>query len=134
MFKSLEYINAESSMIRATRADDTHVILEPISGDRWNMAIDGEYGTIAPFNPTPAIDLERASMRASPAQIRVALHRSGQLDTVQGIVDGDAEASIIFEYATVIERNSSLIAALGAASFTDEEIDEMFRAAMAVTF
>ena len=83
--------------------------------------------------PTPEEILadERAAMTCTPAQMRLALHRMGLLATVQGIADSDPEASIVWEYATQIIRTSPLIEALGT-DFTPEEIDDIFRAAMAV--
>lgn len=77
-------------------------------------------------------ETKRAAMKCSPAQMRIALHRMGLLDQVQIIADGDAEASIVWEYATVIVRMSPLIAALTGGSFTDEQIDDIFTEAMAV--
>ena len=73
----------------------------------------------------------RASMICSPAQMRLALRRMSLLAQVQAIADADPEASIVWEYATQIVRNSPLIEALGG-DFTPEKIDDIFRAAMAV--
>lgn len=73
-----------------------------------------------------AVAHARASMRASPAQVRRALHRLGRLAEVNAIAAADAEAAIVWEYATVIERRSPFITALGAGAFTDEEIDVVF--------
>ena len=82
--------------------------------------------------PTPPpIEDERSGMICTPAQMRLALHRMGLLPQVQAIADGDPEASIVWEYATQIVRTSPLIEALGT-DFTPEEIDDIFRAAMAV--
>ena len=83
--------------------------------------------------PTPEeiLAAERSAMICTPAQMRVALHRMGLLAQVQGIADADPEASIVWEYATQIVRTSPLIEALGT-DFTPEEIDDIFRAAMAV--
>jgi len=88
---------------------------------------------IPPPEPTPEelLASQRASMICTPAQMRLALHRMGLLAQVQAIADSDPEASIVWEYATQIVRNSPLIAALGD-DFTPEEIDDIFRAAMAV--
>lgn len=86
--------------------------------------------------PTPeeVLAAERAAMRCSPAQMRLTLHRAGLLTQVQAIADADPEASIVWEYATEIVRNSPLIDALGGENgFTPEEIDDLFRQAMAVT-
>jgi len=86
---------------------------------------------LTPEEQDQALQAERASMICTPAQMRLALHRMGLLAQVQAIADSDPEASIVFEYATSIVRTSPLIEALGA-DFTPEEIDDIFRAAMAV--
>ena len=88
---------------------------------------------IPPPEPTPEETLaaERAAMICTPAQMRLALHRMELLPTVQAIADGDPEAAIVWEYATQIVRTSPLIEALGT-DFTPEQIDDIFRAAMAV--
>jgi hypothetical protein len=77
------------------------------------------------------MQMMRASMSASPAQVRRALHRLGRLAEVNAIAASDPEAAIVWEYATVIERQSPFIAALGAGAFTPEQIDDVF--ALAVT-
>lgn len=65
----------------------------------------------------------------SPAQMRIALHRMGELVNVQAIADGDPEASIVWEYATEINRSSPLIDALSVGHYTALQIDAMFAAA-----
>jgi hypothetical protein len=96
---------------------------------------DAVKGSAADWHEVPAwqppIEEQRASMICTPAQMRLALHRMGLLAQVQAIADSDPEASIVWEYATQIIRTSPLIEALGA-DFTPEEIDDIFRAAMAV--
>ena len=78
----------------------------------------------------PAID-EREAMTCSPAQMRLVLLRANLLDQVQAIVDASPEASIVWEYATQIDRKSPLIDALGGANgFSPEQIDDLFRKAM----
>lgn len=85
------------------------------------------------ISPEDAVIRARQSMQCSPAQMRLALHRAGLLVTVQAIADSDPEASIVWEYATVILRNSPFIAALQDQSgMTPEEIDNLFIAAMAI--
>ena len=71
-------------------------------------------------------------LRCSPAQIRLALHRAGRLAEVQAIADSNAEASIVWEYATIIERESPFIEALKGGRFTDDEIDAIFIAAQQI--
>lgn len=68
----------------------------------------------------------------SPAQMRIALHRMGELATVQAIADSDPEASIVWEYATQITRSSPFIAALSDGHYTKSEVDAMFDAAAQV--
>ena len=82
-------------------------------------------------NPEEILAAERAAMICTPAQMRLALHRMDLLQQVQAIADGDPEASIVWEYATQIVRTSPLIEALGS-DFKPEQIDDIFRAAMAV--
>lgn len=72
-------------------------------------------------------------LQCTPAQMRLALHRAGLLATVQAIADSDPEASIVWEYATVIVRESPFIAALsGQSGLTADQIDALFQAAMAI--
>jgi hypothetical protein len=80
--------------------------------------------------PPIPIEKERAAMICTPAQMRLTLHRLGLKDDIQAIADSDPEASIVWEYATQIMRTSPLIDAL-AGDFTAEQIDDIFRAAMA---
>jgi hypothetical protein len=96
-------------------------------------AATGESVIVTVPDPDPAevLAAERAAMICTPAQMRLALHTAGLLAKVQAIADGDAEASIVWEYATQIVRTSPLIEALGT-DFTPEQIDDIFRAAMAV--
>ena len=84
-----------------------------------------------PPTPEEILAAERAAMTCTPAQMRLALHRMDLLTQVQAIADADPEASIVWEYATQIIRTSPLIEALGT-DFTPEEIDDIFRVAMAV--
>ena len=101
---------------------------------KWTV-VDPEPELEPEPDPTPEelLAAERENMLVSPAQMRLTLHRMGLLAQVQAIADADPEASIVWEYATVIERNSPLIDALGGDNgFTAEQIDDIFRAAMQV--
>jgi hypothetical protein len=82
---------------------------------------------IRPATPDEVV----SPMQCSPAQMRVALHRAGLLDQVNAIAATDPEAQIIWEYATVIQRDSPFIDALGLQHFTPEQIDALFIAAQA---
>lgn len=131
-------MNAERTAIRATREDGSMVIIEASSGDLWGLARSGQLGPVAEYTPPPPpteaelLAQERAQMRCNPAQMRIALHRAGKLAEVQAIADADAEASIVWEYATYLRRNSPFISALNDGDFTDAEIDGLFRSAMEI--
>ncbi|WP_226780353.1 hypothetical protein [Oceaniglobus trochenteri] len=85
----------------------------------------------APFDVAAALAAWRGRASCSPAQMRLHLHRIGELSAVQAIADADPEASIVWEYATRIDRASPFIEALKG-DYTDEQIDDMFRAAAAI--
>lgn len=74
----------------------------------------------------------RDSMQCTPAQMRITLRRAGLLEAVQALAESDPDAAIVWEYASVILRNSPFIAALqGQSGLTDEQIDALFMGAMA---
>jgi len=118
-------------------ADNAFIPMDPANTDyaayqAW--LAEGNTPEPAPVPaPEEALAAERAAMRCTPAQMRLTLHRMDLLTQVQAIADADPEASIVWEYATVIERTSPLIDALGGPNgFTDTQIDDIFRAAMQV--
>lgn len=85
------------------------------------------------YDPDGRSVITETPLQCSPAQMRLTLHRAGLLATVQAIADGDPEASIVWEYATLIVRDSPFILALEAQSgLTGAEIDALFAAAMLV--
>jgi hypothetical protein len=94
-------------------------------------ATTGEVTTREYTDPPFDIIAWRTTLQCTPAQMRLTLHRAGLLATVQAIADSDPEAKILWEYATTIIRNSPFIDALGSASFTPKQIDDLFIAAMA---
>lgn len=97
-----------------------------------NMTVDVRTGETRYDDPVMGkIVARRARMQCSPAQMRLTLYRAGLLDTVNAIAAADPEAAIVWEYATVIQRQSPFIAALKGQSFTDEAIDALFSIAMA---
>ena len=116
-------------ILAAYPAGTIEVPLKPGVEHEW---IGGEWVHV----PTPPEELlaeERAAMVCSPAQMRLSLLSAGLLNTVQGIADSDPAASIVWEYATRIERLSPLVDALGGPNgFSPEQIDDIFRAAMQV--
>ena len=99
-----------------------------------DVTVDVRTGAVTEhISPEAKADRARQSMQCTPAQMRLALHRAGLLATVQAIADSDPEASIVWEYATVILRESPLIAAMqGQSGLSDQEIDALFAKAMAI--
>jgi len=127
----LKWMNADKTALFVDGIDGPSLALDPDSA-RWSEF--ASQSNIAPYvAPTPEeiLAAERAAMICTPAQMRLALHRMDSLAQVQAIADGDPEASIVWEYATQIVRTSPLIEALSG-DFTPEQIDDIFRAAMAV--
>lgn len=64
-------------------------------------------------------------------QARLVLDSMGALDAVEAFIDkAGGPAKIVWEYATVIERNSPLVEGAAAAlGMTSEQMDDLFRAA-----
>jgi hypothetical protein len=104
------------------------VSLKPSAAHEW----DGSAWVEVIPDPAETLAAWREGAEISQAQARVTLYHLGLLDTVQSIADADPAASIIWEYADVIKRNSSFIDGLGAASFKPEQIDDIFIYAMAL--
>lgn len=72
------------------------------------------------------------AMTCTPAQLKITLHRMGLLDAVNQIAATNPEAAILWEFATVMERNSPFIMSMAdnqIRPFTPEEIDAIFLAA-----
>lgn len=67
-------------------------------------------------------------------QARLALQIAGELDAVEAFVnEAGGAAKIVWEYATVIERNSPLVeGAAEALGMTGEQMDDLFRSAAAL--
>lgn len=130
------WMNAENTILQVHVSENHFRIVEPDAHDWLTLSQRPDIVAYTPPPPLSAeqvLDAERARMVCSPAQMRLALHRMGLLKTVQAIASADAEASIVWEYATQIVRRSPFIDALGGANgFTPAQIDDIFRQAMQV--
>lgn len=86
--------------------------------------------------PTPedALAAERAGMVCSRFQARAALLAAGLLDTVEAtMANADPIAQLAWKEAVEFQRTSPTIAGMQAAvGLTDEQIDNLFRAAMQI--
>lgn len=97
----------------------THVKVNVSSGEK---TVVGSYGII-----------DRSRLTVTPIQMRIALHRLGELDTVNYIADQHPEAKIAWEYATSIDRNNSFVELLASDHYTSGEIDGFFEEALNVS-
>ena len=81
--------------------------------------------TIAPYVPPPAPPVTQVTMR----QARLALLAADLLDDVDAMVlQADREVKIDWEYATVVDRSSPLVIAIGSQlGLTEAEIDALFQ-------
>lgn len=130
--------------------------LEPAAldmiGDGYVNAVwpDAEPGALAAYG-IPAADAPRwwagvpreppapppapVPIEISNAQARVALRRAGLLSAVNAAVAAaDAEAQDLWEYGTVLRRDSALVIDLAAAvGLTPDQTDDLFRTAATIS-
>ena len=131
----LKYVNALGG-IQATREDGVGVYLKPGS-DMHTLAEAGEWGAVAeyvaPEEPS-ALEIERQGMVCSAFQGRAALSDAELLTAAQTAVDAAGGiTALAWEYAIEWKRTSPMIAALSAVlELTDEQVDDLFRAAMEI--
>ena len=98
--------------------------------DRPKPSWDDVEAAMTP-DPAEALAREREGMVCSRFQAKAALLQAGLLDQVQVAVD-DAEPFVRIAWAEAVEfrRNSPTIAALAkSVDMTDEQVDDLFRAA-----
>ena len=129
--QQLKWLDADNTILQVETAPNTYRIVEAGNPDWPTLSHRDDIAPYVPPTPEEILAEQRAAMICTPAQMRLALHRMDLLAQVQAIADGDPEASIVWEYATQIVRTSPLIEALSG-DFTPEQIDDIFRAAMAV--
>lgn len=93
---------------------------------------------VAVNRPGPSIEEERARMVVSRGQGRIALHRAGKLTALEAYITGSSaepEMVIAYQDAATWSRNSSTTAALQVAlGLSDEETDDLFRAAALIEY
>lgn len=101
--------------------------IEEHGRDLFARASAGEFGPIAPFEPAP----EPVPAAVSKFQAQAALYAAGLLDDVEAAVSAaDRFVQLAWQGATVFERTSPTIAALGAAiGLSDADLDDLFREA-----
>ena len=99
------------------------------SGATWEIV-----DTIPPPDPTETLAREREGMVCSRFQAKAALLQAGLLDQVEAVLaEADPVAKLAWADAVEFRRNSPTIAALAkSVDMTDEQVDDLFRAAMEI--
>jgi hypothetical protein len=113
-----------------------------ITREEWNALLDGQSqgkqivagagGKPELRDPEPPAPVVPRSV--TPRQARLALLAAGHLQAVQEAMSALPEAAKIeWEYATAVERDSALVAQMGAAlGLDDSALDALFTAAAAL--
>jgi len=106
------------------------VPLKPGADYEWQ---DGAWVHVPP-DPAEALAAERNSMVCSRFQAKAALHLAGLLPQVEAaIAQADPVTQIAWAETVEYRRNSPTILALaGALELTDEQVDDLFRAAVQI--
>ena len=126
-YTNAAYANPENTTIRVVISGATSFVpCAPGNSDYaaiQALLASGEL-TIAPYVAPPAPPVTQVSMR----QARLALLAADLLDDVEAmIVQADRAVQIEWEYATVVDRSSALVQAIGAAlGLSEQHIDELF--------
>ena len=137
MYKSLKYQDADGKMICATRDNGTMVIIEPQNGELWTLASTGALGPVADYvaPPVPSaaelLAAERVAMKCSTAQMGLALIDAEHISAAELAFADDPAALMIWQKATHVARRGPVLEALQT-FLTEAEIDDLYRAAMAV--
>ena len=131
------------SVLATENAPDGWIVSDDKVGVGWSYEsgtfISGTF-TEPTEDPAAALARERADMRVTPVQMRLALAGAGMLDAVNAVAAADASAALVWEYAIEIVRDSAFIDGLAGlvidpdtdAPITAERIDDLFRAAAEV--
>lgn len=104
----------------------THTTINAVTGA---VSISEE-----PLDAEEALEIERSNMVCSRFQAKAALSAASLLTAVEAAVAAaDATTQLAWAEAIEFRRNSPTIAALAAVlGMTDTEVDDLFRAAMAI--
>ena len=102
-------------------------IVTPESVQRVQLTAEEEAAIAATPQPVPE--------EVPQWQARTALLRAGLLTQIEAAVaQASQEVKIAWEYAPNIRRDSAFVAAMAAAlGLTDQQLDDLFRAAAAIT-
>lgn len=104
----------------------THKVVDSIP--TWN-AVKKQWEQAFNVVPLSAEELKaRVPQSVTMRQARLALHRSGLFETIVAAVNAAGEeVKIEWEYASEVQRNSSLVSTLSSAiGIPDEQLDNLF--------
>lgn len=108
-----------------------------VDGERVECSAEEEQEILARWNEAPdPLDREREAMVLTRYQARAALLNAGLLDDVEALM-ADAstprEVRLMWQFKERIRRNHpTTIDMASALGWTDEQLDDLFRAAMAI--
>lgn len=96
-------------------------------------AFDSETQELVELDESPEI-VTTAVLEVSPLQAKIALHRRGDLDNVEQVIDlWGPEAELAWRNATVFRRDSPMLLAIAAAiPEVGEDLDAIFTEAAAI--
>lgn len=126
-YTNASYANAENTTISVDISGVTSFVPRaPGNSDYATiqaLVAAGEL-TIAPYVPPPAPPVTQVTMR----QARLALLAADLLDDVEAMMtQADRAVQIEWEYATVVDRASPLVASISSSlGLSDAEIDALF--------
>lgn len=129
MYTNASYANPENTTIRVDISGVTSFVpCAPGNSDYaaiQSLVAAGEL-TIAPYVPPSAPPVTQVTMR----QARLALLAADLLDDVEAMItQADRSVQIEWEYATIVDRVSPLVAAIASnlvPPLTDEQINSLF--------
>lgn len=106
--------------------------VEEINGQWFTKYVAVDY---TPEELAARTEQWRQSASCTPFQGRMALADAGLLAGVEtAVAAADGKTKVAWEYALIWQRNSPMISALATAlSMTDEQIDDLFKAAAQVS-
>lgn len=127
---------------RAIHGNNVPADAVEITTEEWHALLDGQAqgkAIVAGKGGKPELQDPQPTAPAvprsvTPRQARLALLAAGHLQAVQAAMDALPEAAKIeWEYATSVDRDSALVAQMGAAlGLNDAALDALFTAAAAL--
>ena len=135
MFKTLEYIDPDHTMIRATQPDGHIVLIDAANPAMWNKVASGVFGAVSAFSPPTKEEITsiaRAGMTCSRLQARLALgpDTCAVLDAMADDPTTPWAMRQTLAYAQQWQRTHTSMDEIGwALGYDAEQIDALFQLA-----